>query len=130
MKKILSLSTLFVMLVTGACSTSPNTETGQQVAKGLEGTWESNRIDFIFSGNTLKIETDTLTLANPDSIVLGDKTYAVYSGTRSGAAAIAVFRAEGDEFFGDHKPTLDEIKAEFVANPSTFTSPAGNRKKS
>ena len=135
MKKMLSSLVLFFMVAVSACSTTPSNDSPmslQEVLKSLEGTWESTGVEFVFSGNNLRLGTDNLTLAaNPNSsIILGNKTYAVYMGNIAANPSFAIFRAEGDEFFGDHDDSLEALRAKYNTTPSIFTQATGTRKKS
>ena len=139
MKKILSLSAIFILLAVSACSTTPNGDGGgttttpttvQDVLKSLNGTWEEGPTDLVFSGDTVKINNDTLTLDNPNSVVLDDKIYAVYKGTLSGDATVAIFRVDGDHLHGDNDETLDKVKENFIKSPNTLRTPTGDREKS
>ena len=148
MKKTLSLSAMFVLLIVSACSTTPGGDTTtpsggtstnttttpttvQDVLKSLNGTWEEGPTDLVFSGDTVKINNDTLTLDNPNSVVLENTIYAVYKGTLStDGPTVAIFRTEGSDLFGDFGDTLEDLKTKFTRDPRSFKTPAGSRGKS
>lgn len=137
MKKVLSLSAMFILLAVSACSTTPDSSgegttpmTLPDVLKSLAGTWEDGEADLIFSDKTVKIGENTLTLDNPGSVVLDDKIYAVYKGTLSGDATVAIFRVDGDHLHGDNDETLDKVKENFIKSPNTLRTPTGDREKS
>ena len=131
MKKVLSLSAMFILFTVGACSTTPDDtdnspKTLQEVLSRLQGNWEDGDTDIIFSGNTVKIHNSTFTLDEASSVVLDNKIYAIYSN----ASSIAIFRPEGNQLHGDNGATLDEIKENFTRSPSSLRTPTGDREKS
>ncbi|MGL5722845.1 MAG: hypothetical protein ACRCY4_10650 [Brevinema sp.] len=129
MKKVLSLSALFVMLAVGACSVSP----GQDIANALEGTWvqTGSGDELVFSGSKLTMGDTTANLANPDNVKLGNHTYAVYvakdvdPGDGSKADMYQAFRADGNNLLSGGSGTSMDVLKKMYEDTIKATDPDG-----